>query len=206
MADEDKLDKILGHLDSLHTKHDAMKATCDSLVTRVDALEGERSKEKADAAAAEASAARARADAAAGPRADGSVASRNLFAAAQMKLDSACQAFGRSCRPPLAGESLRDYRASILTELKPHSKAYKDANLSMISDESAFTSIESAIINDAIEASNVHIVPGAPLTKRTRVNEHGHKITTYHGDSGIAWAAFMGGGTQFGKIVPPRSN
>jgi|HubBroStandDraft_4_1064222.scaffolds.fasta_scaffold00159_5 8-oxo-dGTP pyrophosphatase MutT (NUDIX family) len=127
---------------------------------------------------------------------------KNKFAAAQMRLDSACQAWGHAARPALNGESLRDYRVAILTELKAHSRAYKDSDLSSIGDENAFTNIEGIIINDAIAASNVHIAQGAPLSRRTRVNEHGHKITTYHGDSGIAWAAFMGGGTQLGRINP----
>lgn len=125
---------------------------------------------------------------------------KNKYAAAQLRLDAAFQAWGKPARGPLHGESLRDYRLSLLTELKAHSKIYKDSNLSLVGDDAAFDSIESAIINDAVAASNVHIANGAPLSKRTRVNEHGHKITTFHGDAGIAWAPFMGGGTQFGKI------
>jgi hypothetical protein len=197
-ADE-KLDQIAAHLESLHTKHDAMRATCDSLVTRVDALEGEREKQKADAEREE----KEKADAVKGagaPRADATAESRNAFSSAQLRLDSATQAWGHQARPPLAGESLRDYRISVLNGLKQHSRAYKDSDLSTIGDENVFTNIEGMIINDAIEASNVSIVPGAPLTKRTRVNEHGQRITTFQGDAGLAWAPFMGGGTQFGKI------
>jgi len=197
MSADDALDKIASHLDGLHTK-------LDSFGTRLDALEAaEREKLKADAdekVKADAAAAAARG----GPRADASGENRALFAGAQLKLDSATQAWGHQCRAPLAGESLRDYRISVLSELKAHSKAYKDSDLSAIADENAFTNIEGMIINDAVEASNVHIVPGAPLTKRTRVNEHGHKITTFHGDSGIAWAPFAGGGTQFGRVVVPK--
>jgi hypothetical protein len=203
-AAEDKLDTVLKHLESLHEKHDGLKTTCDSLGTRIDALEGaEREKLKADAdekVKADAAAAAARG----GPRADATGENRAKFASTQLKLDSATQAWGHQCRAPLAGESLRDYRISVLSELKAHSKAYKDSDLSAIADENAFTNIEGMIINDAVEASNVHIVPGAPLTKRTRVNEHGHKITTFHGDSGIAWAPFAGGGTQFGRVVVPK--
>lgn len=43
MADEDKLDKVLTHLDSLHTKMDCMG-------TRMDAMETEHKKDRADAA------------------------------------------------------------------------------------------------------------------------------------------------------------
>ena len=185
----DKIDQVLEHLESLHTKHDALKTTCDTFGTRIDALEAER--ERADAAVAAAKGV---------PRADATDENRNAFATAQLRLDAACQAFGFQCRAPLAGESLRSYRASVLNGLKQHSRAYKDSDLSTIGDENVFTNIEGMIINDAIEASNVSIVPGAPLTKRTRVNEHGQRITTFQGDAGLAWAPFMGGGTQFGKI------
>ena len=102
----------------------------------------------------------------------------------------------------MAGEGLRDYRVSVLSDLKRHSKVFKDTDLHAVADEAAFTNMEATIITDAISASNTHILPGQPLVKRTRVNADGHRITTFSGDSGIAWAPFMGGGTQFGRIVP----
>src|SRR6185312_4353569 len=58
MADEDKLDKVLTHLDSIH-------AMCDSTKARLDAMEEEHKKDRADAAEW-----RARADAGEKDRAD----------------------------------------------------------------------------------------------------------------------------------------
>lgn len=58
MADEDKLDKVLTHLDSIH-------AMCDSTKARLDAMEEEHKKDRADAAEW-----KARADAAEKERAD----------------------------------------------------------------------------------------------------------------------------------------
>jgi hypothetical protein len=194
--DNGKLDQIISHLGEIHTKCDGINKRMDSIEEEHKKLrasaESEEEKEKADVAAAAAKGA---------VRADATGVNRNAFAGAQLKLDSACQAWGHQCRPALAGEALRDYRISILNELKPHSRAYKDSDLSTIGDENAFSNIEACIINDAIQASNTHIAPGAPLTKRTRVNEVGQRITTFHGDAGIAWAPFSGGGTQFGRIV-----
>jgi hypothetical protein len=198
---EDKLDILMKHLDSIHTM-------CEGINTRMAGIEKEHAelkaradteaKAKADAETMERE--KAKADAAAGPRADGTAETRNLFAGAQLKLDSACQAWGHAAPPPLSGETLRNYRIRILSGLKQHSRAYKDSDLATIGDENAFTNIESMIINDAVEASNVSIVPGAPLTRRTRTDANGHRITTFHGDSAIAWSPFMGGGTQFGRI------
>ena len=159
--------------------------------------EGEREKQKADAEREE----KAKADAAKGPRADATSENRHAFAGAQLRLDSACQAWGHSARPPLAGESLRDYRISLLNDLKPHSKAYKDSDLSTIGDEAAFSNIEGIIINDAIEASTNNVVHGAPLRKVTSTNDMGHRVTKLYGDPAVTWAPFMGGHTRFGRIV-----
>jgi hypothetical protein len=185
----DKIDQVLEHLESLHTKHDALKTTCDTFGTRIDALEAER--ERADAAVAAAKGV---------PRADATDENRNAFATAQLRLDAACQAFGFQCRAPLAGESLRSYRASVLNGLKQHSRAYKDSDLTTIGDESAFTNIERMIIADAIEASVSNIVTGAPLRKRVYKNESGHTVTEFIGDPLVAYARFMGGQTRFGRF------
>jgi hypothetical protein len=126
---------------------------------------------------------------------------KNQRAAAQMRLDSACQAWGKPARPPMNGEALRDYRISILNELKAHSKVYKDSNLETIGDEAAFSNIEALIINDAIQASVSSIVHGAPLRESTKMNSMGHRVTTFAGDPAVTWGPFMGGHTRFGKIV-----
>ena len=203
MAGEDKLDKIIGHLDDLHKK-------CDSINGRLDTIDTEHKKDRAEVAASRANAdaeeakgreEKQKADAARGaPRADATGENRNAFAGSQMRLDSATQAWGHQCRAPLAGESLRDYRISVLNGLKAHSKAYKDSDLATIGDENAFTNIEGMIINDAIEASVSNITAGAPLRKVTARDDMGRITSKFYGDPIVAWAPFMGGATRFGKF------
>jgi chemotaxis protein histidine kinase CheA len=266
MADpDDRLDKVLSHLDSIHKM-------CDSLNTRMDAVEGERAKEKADAQAradaeakekgerdekekadkarmdAEAKekdekekADKARADAeakekeekekadaalAAAARSDSAVAKRLAeierripatlsdedkpkFADAQMRADAAYQAWGYGQAPgALGGETLSDYRVRLLGKLKPHSKAFKDSNLSVIAgaDASAFSSVEGTIIADAVEASSKIVTIGAPLRKSVTRNESGHTITKFSGDPAVTWSPFMGGATKFGRINREMAN
>ena len=49
---EDRLDKVLEHLESLHAKIDGVDKKCESLHTRVDAMEKEHDKTKVDHVAA----------------------------------------------------------------------------------------------------------------------------------------------------------
>src|ERR1700722_2739880 len=102
-----------------------MDEGCKKDRLRMDAMDEWRT--KSDAAEKE-KADKAKTDSAAGHRADATGENRNAFAGSQLRLDSACQAWGHQCRAPLAGESLRDYRISILNGLKHHSKAYKDSD------------------------------------------------------------------------------
>ena len=75
MAEKDeggeKLDKVLAHLESLHTKHDALAGTCDALGKRMDAIEEHvHGKAKADADEKERADAKRKADAEEKQRAD----------------------------------------------------------------------------------------------------------------------------------------
>src|SRR5579885_2837877 len=198
MADE-KLDRVLQHLDTLHTKIDGIDAGHKELASRLDALEGEREKEKSEA--------KARADAeekerkereereaadAAGKRVD---EDSNKFAEAQMRADAAYQAWGKQAPHALHGETLRDFRIRLLNPLKSHSKAYKDSALNLVGDDAVFDTIEGAIINDAVEASSTTFTMGAPLRKLSSRNEAGHTVTKFVGDPAVTWAPFMGGAT-----------
>jgi hypothetical protein len=189
----DKLDQIISHLGSLHEKHDALKATCDSFGNRIEALEAERQKEKADAAAATAAAsAKTQVDA---PNED-----KHVFADSQMRADAAYQAWGKSAPYALHGETLRNFRVRLLSALKAHSKVYKDSDLATIGDENAFSNIERAIIADAVQASSAPGDAGAPLRKVVSRNDSGHTITKWYGDTLSCWGPFMGGTVRFGKL------
>lgn len=261
MADEDKLDKVLHHLDSLHEKIDSMKVRQDSMEeehkkdrkdseewrARADAFrkdaEEKAEKEKADKARADAEekerkekeekekADKARADAeekereekekadAAARASEGDVAKKladierrlpaslsdedkGRFAEVQMRADSAYQAWNYGQAPhALNGETLNDYRVRLLSKIKGHSKIYKDSNLGLlVNDSAAFSVIEQAIVNDAVEASSASVTVGAPLRKQVSRNESGHTITKFVGDPAVTWGPFMGGATKFGKI------
>jgi len=269
MADEDKLDKVLTHLDSIHSM-------CDSLKTRLDAMDEEHKKDRADAAewkaradaaekeradrarkdaeekAEKEKADRARADAEEKERkekeekekadkakadaeekereekekADAAVRAGNAdlakkladlerrlpatladadkaaFADAQMRCDAAYQAWNLGQAPyALNGESLSDYRVRLLSKIKQHSKVYKDSNLGiLVQDSAAFSVVENAIVNDAVEASCSSITVGAPLRVQESKNETGHIVRKFVGDPAVTWAPFMGGATKFGKI------
>lgn len=213
MADE-KLDRVLSHLDALHSKIDKQDENHKTLAARMDALEQEREKEKADA--------KTRTDAeekerkereereaadAAKRRADADVdKDREQFAAAQMRADAAYQAWGKQAPHALHGEALRDFRIRLLGPLKSHSKVYRDSALNLIGDDATFSMVEGAIINDAVEASSTTFTMGAPLRKVTSKNEAGHTVTKFVGDPAVTWAPFMGGATKFGRIVRPASH
>jgi len=185
---------------------EAVKGMCKGVMDRMDAMEAEHKKDRkdradaaeraerevADAAAAAAVAAKQRADAAEDPRA---------FVDAQMRCDSAYQAWGRQAPHALQGESLRNFRIRLLSDLKQHSKRYRDSDLGTIGDEKVFCDIERAVVADAVEASCAPGAVGAPLVARTKVDPHTrHQVTTFQGDPGVAWAEFAGGSIMYGKI------
>lgn len=259
MADEDKLDKVLTHLDSIHTRLDAMeaehkkdRADAAEWKARADAADKERAdkaradaeekdrkekeeKEKADAEAkmradAEEKARKdkEKADAEEKERADAAVRAagntdlvqklasierrlpailsdedKGAFADAQMRCDAAYQAWNLGQAPAaLNGETLADYRVRLLSKIKQHSKLYKDSNLGAlaIADSAAFSVVEGAIVNDAVDASCKSITAGAPLREQVTRAASGHIVTKFVGDSSVTWAPFMGGATQFGRI------
>jgi hypothetical protein len=193
MTSDEKLDQIAGHLDSLHTKIDSMGESCKKTDARLDALEADR--EKADAEREE----KAKADAAR-RRADAASEDKHAYADAQMRCDSAFQAWGKMAPHALHGESLRDFRIRLLSALKVHSRAYRDSDLGTVGDEAVFSNIEGIIIKDAIEASSTHADTPGVLRQVTSRDGSGRQITRFFGDPAVAWGEFMGG-TRFGKIV-----
>ena len=191
MAEKTGIDEML----------EAVKGLCKGISDRMDAMEEERKKDRQDAAERAASEATAAAVAAAAKARADSAEDRRAFIDAQVRCDAAFQAWGKMAPHSVHGESLREFKTRLLTELKQHSKAYKDSNLSLIGDDAALGIIEQAIINDAIEASCAPGAVGAPLVARTKVDPHTrHQVTTFHGDPGVAWSEFAGGSIMFGKI------
>jgi hypothetical protein len=198
---DEKLDAIGEHIDSLHEKHDAGSKRMDALneglgalTGRLDALEGEKEKAKADAAQ------KAAAEFADAVAKTGSEEDRAKFANAQMRCDSAYQAWGKQAPHALYGESLRDFQIRLLTPLKKHSNVYKDSALSLIGDDATFGVVQDSIIADAVAASTSTYTAMAPLRKITTKMDSGHIQTRFVGDPRVGWAEFSGGATKFGRI------
>jgi len=186
----DRLDQML---DAVKTMCDGVNARCDAIAAEqkalADRMDAEREKVLADAAAAK--------------MINDSAADKFAFADAQIKADAAYSAWGKSAPRALSGETVRDFRVRLLRELQPLSKAYKDADLSAIGDETAFGIIEGQIIADAVKASIAgDFVVGAPLRETVTRSEHGQVMRKFHGDPNVCWAPFAGVARR-GRIVRP---
>lgn len=202
---DDKIDRVLEHLDKLHAGIDSMGEKHDKLAARIDVLEAAHKRDSEEREMAD----KARKDAEEKERADSATRAKlqaidesaAQFAAAQLRADAAYQAWGKQAPHALHGESLRDFQIRLLNPLKQHSKAYADSALNLIGDDAAFSVIEGAIISDAITASNTH-APAGTLREIKSRSDSGHVVTKFVGDPEVTWATFMGGHTRFGRINP----
>jgi hypothetical protein len=189
----DKLDEMLS---AVKTMCDGVNARCDAIAaeqkTLADRMDAEREKVLTDAAAAQVC--------------NDSAQDRYAYANAQIRADRGFNAWSKSAPHALSGESLRDFRIRLLRELQPLSKTFKDSDLSMIGDEKAFTIIEDAIINDAVQASIAgDFTPGAPLRESVTKTEHGQVMRKFHGDPNVCWAPFAGVARR-GRIIRPQQH
>ena len=121
---------------------------------------------------------------------------RKAFTEAQLRAEPVYHALGDSNGAPrfLQGETLLGYRKRLLTPHKAHSKAWKDANLDAITDETVFGNIERQIYADALTAAQNPIID-QPLTLRpvTRTDATERKITRFYGDPEACWGPFKSG-------------
>jgi hypothetical protein len=120
-------------------------------------------------------------------------ASRSDFAAAQIKANRVANAYGDSAPPPLAGESLLDYRARLASVYKKFSKAFQNSDLQKIGDPSAMSGIEDAIYLDALAEARhptaASLAPGQ-LRAITTMDASNRPITRYVGSAGACWDQF----------------
>lgn len=79
------------------------------------------------------------------------------MADAQVRADRVCLMHGKRAPRPLDGENLMAYRRRLAGELKEHSPSWKDIDLRVIADDTAFGNIETVIYNDA-ENAGLHPV------------------------------------------------
>jgi colicin import membrane protein len=126
----------------------------------------------------------------------------------QSKAERVAQAFGDSAGAPtfVNGESERDYRIRLLAKYQSHSKAYKDADLAKVGDETVFTAIEDAIYSDALnEATNPAVLKAGVLIPQKIKDGAGREITKYIGQDGACWDKFNPPIRHVRRILSPGS-
>ena len=193
----DRIDEVL----------DAVKGMCKGVMDRVDALEDRYKKDRADAAEKTEREAAAAVAAAAAAKARADTVDRHAYVDAQMRADSAYQAWSTQAPAALDGETPINYRIRLATGLKRHSKVFKDSDLSLIADPAAFDTIERAIFDAAIEASTAPSAARGPLVARTTEDpQTRHRVTKFYGDSAACWSEFAGGHTMFASINKDMAN
>jgi hypothetical protein len=186
-TDSDKLNTVLEHFDSLHKRLDeaaeerkADRARIDAACARMDSYD------------------QARKDAAEKEPTPAELAARHdaelpRFTAAQIAAERVHQAFGDSAGAPrwLNGETVPQYRRRLLQRYKQHSPAWKDVDLSKISDETALGVAETQIYADAHQASmNGSLVPPNMLREITSRDQSGRQISRFVGADDAAWSQF----------------
>ncbi len=222
-----KLDKILGHLDSIHS------ALADHN-ERMDALEGkgrtdgddddepndmveygnpvvdrENPEGKPTPLVADRNEKDARRDADYTSREpingdlpiERSDASRRVAADFQARADKVFQAFGDSAARYMAGESLTAYRQRLLSKLKKHSKAWAKADLYRLRDPAALAIAENQIFFDAAEyARSPASVPQGVVREVKERDQSGREIIRFYGSPNDVWSAFRHPGRRLVNI------
>lgn len=118
-------------------------------------------------------------------------ADRPKFIEIQRTVDEIAQAFGDNAGPPrwMHGETVGDYTRRLLTKYKPHSKAWKDKDLTQVHD-SVLDIATAAIRADAIAAAALPEFQSGKLIARESKDKYGRTITKFYGDARIAAAPF----------------
>lgn len=123
-----------------------------------------------------------------------SASDRDELARVQARGDNLAQMFGDSVNPPLAGESVIEYRKRLASKFQRHSDSTKGIKLDAL-DESSFGIIEERIYADAQKAAHN---PDAPAEGRLVAIKSqdgaGRTITKYHGDPKAWLKPFMAKG------------
>lgn len=114
-------------------------------------------------------------------------ADMDAFADAQAKADVVLRTHNERAEPWMPGEDIVAYQIRLARKMQPHSKVWKDADLSIVAaDATAFLNALTAIRADAYQAG-LNPVGLAPFQHR-EINEMsptGHKITRFAGNGTI---------------------
>ena len=177
--------KAKADADEKETKEKADKAKKDAEMTEAE-KEEKAEEEKREKAMADAADMKARLDAidAKMPkeRSDSEV---KELADAQARADSVLMAFGKQARGPWNGETGIAYRRAFANELKVHSPAWKDIDLSKLPD-AALANAEADIYKCAADsAMSPATVPEGTLREIKRPDGTGRLRSEFAGDSDV---------------------
>jgi len=185
-----RFDAVNSRFDAMMTKMDAMMEAGKPKEVVADTEEEKAAKAKADAEESEKKV-KADADEAVKARIDAvekmmpkamSDSDMDAMADCQAKADSVASAFGESAGRPQLGETPDGYRRRMAAKFKKHSAAYKDVDLTSITDGNLFSVVEAQIYSDAVQAANNPIMAeGEGLRAIKTKTDAGHTIITYKG-------------------------
>lgn len=107
----------------------------------------------------------------------------DALAETQARADSAFLAHGGRAPRPMDGETPLAYRKRCTAKLKSHSTAFKDVDISAITDAALFAIVEDGVYKDAQAAANSpEAMPIGMLREHHEQDAAGRRITTFTGD------------------------
>jgi 8-oxo-dGTP pyrophosphatase MutT (NUDIX family) len=128
----------------------------------------------------------------------------DAFASEQAKADTVFSALGERASRPQDGENLLAYRRRLAKALQPHSKAWKDVNLSAIADDAAFSIAQGQIYSDAMDAATNPVdLPFGTLREIISADGTGRRITSFAGQP-LSWMGQFAGSRR--RLSGFRSN
>ena len=118
-------------------------------------------------------------------------ATENALLEAQSKADAVAMHWGKRAPRAMIGESVRTYRRRLANMFREHSPDYRRADLSLISDPSAFAAAEKQIYADAVRASHDNDAqPRGVLREIQRTDQSGRIISEFVGSVGVTLDPF----------------
>jgi hypothetical protein len=123
----------------------------------------------------------------------------------QSRCDRVCQACGGSAPRPMQGESSLGYHQRLIGLHQPHSKKFKDVDLSKVGDRSALETIESEVYESALaDLESGADVPKGQMRAVVRNDASGRPITKYiSSDPNVCWNQFAPPIRHVRRILTP---
>jgi hypothetical protein len=201
---DDKLDKLLAHLDSLGKRMDAYEARRKD----EDGEDDDEIEEKGDPKKLGADSSRkdsVRADSAAdleeienhklkvGPTYK--VAADSVIAEIQTQADRAATAWGKDAKHPWDGEGITAYRRRVAREHQKHSNSWKDVDLNTLAGQSLRNAVQQIFADSIAASSSPESYPDTLIERHVRDPISGQKRIEFYG-SPSAWTNQFKGGAM----------